>query len=91
MFFPFCLDPIFTAGTPKKEHSLIATLELPTIHLDFINTFKKSSGEKFFTKSIFLGLIFSLNFLISFEIISLPASTLGHSHIVGKFKFVLIL
>ena len=43
-FFPcsllFCLLPIFTAGIPKYEHSLIATLEFPTKHLDLIKILK---------------------------------------------------
>ena len=39
---PNCLVPKLTAGTPKKEHSLIATLEFPIIHeLDIVN-FRKS-------------------------------------------------
>ena len=37
-------------GTPKKEHSLIPTLELPTKQEEFINNLRKSLGNIFLIK-----------------------------------------
>ena len=76
---PSWRDPMFTAGTPRYEHSRMATLELPAIAVAWTSSRRKSSGYMFRNRWKFSGFSRSRNMRMPFEVPSEPASGLGQN------------
>ena len=76
--------PMFTAGTPRNEHSRIATLELPTIAVEWTSSRRKSSGNMLRNRWKLSGCSRSRKTRMPFDVPSEPASTFGQNHSTGS-------
>src|SRR5437016_12430916 len=74
---------MLTTGMPRKEHSRIPTLELPTRQLELYSSRRKSRETMFLKNWKFFGFSCSRNVRSPPEVPSDPASTFGQNHSVG--------